>query len=136
MKRIGIKILSPIKDFLKILILKPLISMITKMLSTILFVSGQILIPGFLTGMKKCKEVFQTGFRNGGFLWVPPQTFFDLKLANLLNISKPTVRASSLLEIAARYSSVLNLESLGFFVGTFAPTILIQTHSLSIWLGN
>ena len=136
MKRIGIKIFLPIKYFLKTLILKPLIFMITKMLGTILFVSGQILIPGFSTGMKKCKEVFQIGFRNGGFLWVPPQIFFVLKFINLLNISKPTVRASSLLEIVTRYFSVLNLESLGFYVGIFVPTILIQAHSLSIWLGN
>ena len=110
--------------------------MITKMLGTILFVSGQIPIPGFLTGMKKFKEVFQTGFRNGGFLWVPLQTFFVLKSINILNTSKPTVRASSLLEIATRYSFVLNLESLGFYVKTFVPTILSQAHSLSIWLGN
>ena len=44
------------KDYLKNLILKPLIIMITKMLGTILFVSGQILIPGFLTGMKNAKK--------------------------------------------------------------------------------
>ena len=124
------------KDFLKNLILKPLIIMITKMLGTILFVSGQILIPGFLTGMKKCKEVFQIGFRNGGFLWELLQIFFFLKSINLLNTSKPTVRASSLLEIATRYSFVLNLESLGFYVGIFVPTNLNQAHSLSIWLGN
>ena len=31
---------------------------------------------------------------------------------------------------------VLNLESLGFYVGIFVPTILIQAHSRSIWLGN
>ena len=72
----------------------------TKMLGTILFVLGQILIPSFSTGVIKCKEIFQTGFRNGGFLWVPPQIFFVLKLANLLNISKPTVIASSFMEIA------------------------------------
>ena len=70
------------------------------MLGTILFVLGQVLIPDFLTRVKKHKKVFQTGFRNGGFLWVPPQIFFVLKLANLLNISKPTVIVSSLLEIA------------------------------------
>ena len=98
--------------------------MITKMLGTILFVSGQILIPGFLTGMKKCKNVFQTGFRNGGYLWVPLQIFYVLKLAKLLNTSKPTVIASSLLEIVIRYSFVLNLESLGFYVGIFVPTKL------------
>ena len=136
MKRIGIKIFSPIKDFLNILIHKPLIFMITKMLGIILFVLGQVLIPGFSTGMKKCKVLFQTGFRNGGFLWVPLQTFSALKSANLLIISKPTVRASSLLEIATRYSFVLNLESLGIYVGIFVPTILIQAHSRSIWLGN
>ena len=136
MKRIGIKISSPTKDFLNILIHKPLIFMITKILGIILFVLGQVLIPGFSTGMKKCKDFFQTGFRNGGFLWVPLQTFSSLKSANLLIISNPTVRASSLLEIATRYSFVLNLESLGFYVGIFVPTILIQAHSRSIWLGN
>ena len=136
MRRIGIKIFLPIKDFLKNLILKPLITMITKMIGTILFVSSQILIPGFLTGMKKCKKVFQTGFRNGGYLWVPLQIFYVLKSKNLLIMSKPTVIASSLLEIAIRYSFVLNLESLGFYVGIFVPTNLNQAHSLSIWLGN
>ena len=136
MKRIRIKIFSPIKDFLKNLILKPLIFMITKMHGIILFVSGQILISGFLTGMKKCKDLFQTGFTTGGFLWVPPQIFYVLKFFFFFNISKPTVRASSLLEIATRYSFVLNLESLGFYVGIFVPTNLSQAHSLRIWLGN
>ena len=136
MKRIGIKIFLPIKNFLKNLILKPLITMITKILGTILFVSGQTLIPGFSIGMKKCKDLFQTGFRNGGFLWVPLQIFSVLKFKNLLNMSKPTVIASSLLEIATRYSFVLNLESLGFYVGIFVPTNLNQAHSLSIWQGN
>ena len=136
MKRFGIKTFSPIKDFLKILILKPLIIMITRMLGTILFVSGQILIPGFLTGLKKCKEVFQIGLRNGGFLWVPLQIFSVLYSTNLLNTSKPTVIASSLLKIATHYSFVLNLESLRFYVGIFVPINLNQAHSLSIWLGN
>ena len=31
---------------------------------------------------------------------------------------------------------MLNLESLGFYVGIFVPTILNQAHSLCIWLGN
>ena len=106
------------------------------MLGTILFVSSETLIPGFLTRMKKCKELFQTGFRNSGYLWVPLQIFYVLKLAKLLNTSKQTVIASSLLEIATRYSFVLNLESLGFYVGIFVPTKLNQAHSLSIWLGN
>ena len=61
---------------------------------------------------------------------------FCPEIKNLLNISKPTVRASSPLEIATRYSFVLNLESLGFYVGIFVPTNLNQAHSLSIWLGN
>ena len=65
-----------------------------------------------------------------------PNIFFFLKSINLLNTSKPTVRASSLLEIATRYSFVLNLESLRFYVGIFVPTNLNQAHSLSIWLGN
>ena len=90
-----------------------------------IFLSDQILIPGFLTGEKKYKKAFQTGFRNGGFLWELPQTFFVLKLANLLNFLKPIVRASSLLEIVTHYFSVLNLESLGFYVGTFVPTIFL-----------
>ena len=136
MRRNGIKIFSPIKDFPKNLIHKPLITMITKMLGTILSVSGQTLILGFSTGMKKCKKLFQTGFRNGGYLWVPLQIFSVMKSKNLLIMSKPTVIASSLLEIAIRYSFVLNLESLGFYVGIFVPTKPNQAHSLSIWLGN
>ena len=117
MKKIGIKIFSPIKDFLNILIHKLLTSMITKMLGTIHFVSGQILIPGFLTGMKKCKKVFETGFRNGGYSWVPPQIFSVLKSSKLLITSKLTVIASSLLEIAIHFSFVLNLEySINYFI--------------------
>ena len=136
MKRIGIKILLPIKDFLNILILKPLTILITKMLGTILFVLGQVLIPGFSTEVKKYKNAFQTSFRNGGFLRVPLQIFFVLKLVNLLNTSKPTVTAFSLLETVIHYFSVLNLESLGFYVGTFVPTNFLQNHSLRIWPGN
>ena len=136
MKKIGIKIFLPIKDFLNILIHKLLITMITKILGTIRFVSGQTLIPCSLTGMKKCKKLFQIGFRNGGYLWVPLQIFSVLKSSKLLIISKPIVIASSLLEIAIHFSFVLNLESLGFFVGIFVPTKLNQAHSLSIWLGN
>ena len=90
----------------------------------------------FFNWMKKCKKVFQTGFRNGGYLWVPPQIFYVLKSKNLLIMSKPTVIASSLMEIAIHFSFVLNLESLGFYVGIFVPTKLNQAHSLSIWLGN
>ena len=58
---------SLIRNFLKTLIHKPLIFMITKMLGFILFVLDQVLIPGFLIGMKKFKIIFQIGFRNGGF---------------------------------------------------------------------
>ena len=64
------------------------------------------------------------------------QTFFVLKSIKPLNTSKLTVRASSLLETATHYFSVLNLESLGFYVGTFVPTIFLQAHSFRIWLGN
>ena len=136
MKNIGIKIFSSIKDFQNILIHKLLITMITKMLGTIRFVSSQIPIPGFLTGMKKCKKVFQIGFRNGGYSWVPAQIFSVLKSSKLLNTSKPIVIAFSLLEIVIHFSFVLNLESLGFYVGIFVPTKISQAHSLSIWLGN
>ena len=96
--RIGIKIFSPIKDFLKNLIHKPLIIMITKMLGTILFVSGQILIHGFLTRMKKCKKAFQTGFKNGVYLWVTLQIFYVMKFKNLLNMSKPIVIDSNVIK--------------------------------------
>ena len=106
------------------------------MLGTILFVLDQILIPGFLTGVKKYKKLFQTGFRNGGFLWVPLQIFFVLKSTRLLNFSKLTVRAFSLLETVTHYFSVLKLESLGFYAGTFVPTNFLQAHSLRIWQGN
>ena len=123
MKMIGIKTLLPIKDFLNTLILKHLISMTTKMLGTILFVSSQILIYGFSTGVKNYKKVFQTGFRNCGYLWVSPQIFFVLKLAKLLNTSKPIVIAFSLLETVIHFSFVINLESLGFYVGTLVTTI-------------
>ena len=125
-----------LKVFLKNLIHKPLTFMITKMLDTIPFVSGQTHIPGFLTGMKKCKKDFQIGFRNGGFLWVPLQIFSVLKSKNLLKTSETTVIASSLLEIAIHFSFVLNLESLGFYVGTIAFNKPNQAHSLSICPGN
>ena len=67
---------------------------------------------------------------------MPLQIFFVLKSKNLLNTSKPIVIASFLLEIATHFSFVLNLESLGFYVGIFVPTNLHQAHSLSIWPGN
>ena len=59
-----------------------------------------------------------------------------MKSKNLLIMSKTTVIASSFLEIATHYSFVLNLESLGFYVGTFLFNKPNQAHSLSIWLGN
>ena len=62
--------------------------------------------------------------------------FFVLKFANLLITSKLTVKAFSLLEIAIHSLSVLNLESLGFFVGTSLPIISYLHHISSIWLGN
>ena len=106
------------------------------MLGTIPFVSGQTLIPAFLTRMKKCKNNFQIGFNNGGFLWVPLQIFYVLKSKNILNTSETTVIASSLLKIAIHFSFVLNLESLGFYVGTIAFNKPNQAHSLSIWPRN
>ena len=108
MKKIGIKIYSLIKDFLNILIHNLLIFMTTKMPGTMFFVLGQILILGFLIGMKKFKKPFQTGFKNGGFLWELLQISFVLKLVKVMNISNQIVKAFSLLEIVIHYFSVLN----------------------------
>ena len=108
MKKIGIKIFLLTKDFLNILIHNLLIFMITKMPGTMFFVLSQTLILGFLTGMKKFKKSFQTGFRNGGFLWELLQIFFVLKLVKVMNISNQIVKAFSLLEIVIHYFSVLN----------------------------
>ena len=47
-----------------------------------------------------------------------------------------TVIVFSLLETAIHSYFVLNLESLGFYVGIYVLTISNQAHSLSIWLGN
>ena len=100
--------ISLIKDFLNILIHNLLIFMTTKMPGTMFFVLGQIHILGFLTGMKKFKKPFQTGFKNGGFLWELLQIFFVLKLVKVMNISNQIVKAFSLLEIVIHYFSVLN----------------------------
>ena len=103
MKKIGIKIFLLTKDFLNILIHNLLIFMTTKMPGTMFFVLGQTLILGFLTGMKKFKKPFQTGFRNGGFLWELLQIFFVLKLVKVMNISNQIVKSFSLLEIVIHY---------------------------------
>ena len=42
-----------------------------------------LLIPGFLTGEKIFKNLFQIGFRNSGYFLVPIQIFYVLKSANL-----------------------------------------------------
>ena len=82
-----------------------------------------LLIPGFLTGEKIFKNLFQIGFRNGGFFLVPLQIFSVLKSANLLITSKPIVKTFSLQEIVFHFHFVLNLGSLGFFVGNSLPII-------------
>ena len=95
-----------------------------------------LLIPGFLSGMIKFKNLFQTGFRNGGSFLVLLQTFFVLKSANLLITSKPIVKTFSLQETVIHFPFVLNLESLGLFVGNLLPIISYQYNFPSIWQGN
>ena len=46
------------------------------------------------------------------------------------------MKAFSLWEIVIHYPSVLNSESLGFFVGNSPPIIFYQHHFPSIWLGS
>ena len=91
---------------------------------------------GFSTGEKKLKKLSQTGFRNGGSFLELLKVFFVLKFANFFIISKLIVKAFSLLEIAIHFLYVLNLESLGFFVGNSPPIISYLYHFPSIWLGN
>ena len=78
-------------------------------------------IHGFSIEEKKFKQIFQTGFRNGGSFLELFKIFSVLKLENLLIISKQNVKAFSLWEIVIHYLSVLNLESLEFFVGNLPP---------------
>ena len=102
------------KDFLKTLFHKPLITLTTKMHGITLSLLYHLPIHGFLIGEKNFKKLFQIGFRNGGYFLVPLKIYFVLKSANP---SKPIVRTFSLLEIVTHFLFVLNLESLGFFVG-------------------
>ena len=87
------------------------------MLGTILSLLDHLPICGFSIGEKNFKKLFQIGFRNGGFFLVPVKTFSVLKSANLLIILKQIVRTFSPQEIVIHFPFVLNLESLGFFVG-------------------
>ena len=91
---------------------------------------------GFSIEEKKLKNLFQIGFKNGGFFLVPLKIFSVLKFANHLIISKPIVKTFSLQEIVIHFPFVLNLGSLGFFVGNSLRTIFCQHHFPSIWLGN
>ena len=136
MKRIGIKIFLPINDFLNILILKPLIFMTTKMIGIILFVSDQILIPSFLTGMKKCKEVFQIGFRNGGFFMGATPNIFCPEIKKSFDYFENN--SESFFPTGNSYSLFFctQFRIPWILCWIFVPTILIQAHSLSIWLGN
>ena len=63
-------------------------------------------------------------------------TSFVLKSANLLIISKLIVKVFSLLEIVIHSLFVLNLGSLGFFVGILLPIVFCLHRIPSIWLGN
>ena len=79
LKRIGNKVLLLIKDFLKILFLKPLIILITKMCGFTCFLSNHLPTHGFLIGEIRLKQLFQIGFKNGGSFLDPIQIFFVLK---------------------------------------------------------
>ena len=134
---IGNKILILLtNNFLKILFHKPLITLITKMHGITLSMLDHLLIPGFLTVVKNFKNLSQIGLRNGGYFLMPLKIFFVLKFANPFTTSKPTVKTFSLQETVIHSLSVLNLESLGFFVGNSLPIIFCQHHFLSFWLGN
>ena len=136
MKRTGNKVFLHTNDFLKILFLKLLTILITKMHGLTHFLLDLLPTQGYSIGEKKLKKISQTGFRNGGSLLKLLKIYFVLKFANLLITSKLTMKKFSLLEIAIHFLSVLNLESLGFFVGTSLPTTTCLLHFPSIWLGN
>ena len=87
------------------------------MLGITLSLLDHLPIHGFSIGEKNFKKLFQISFRNGGYFLVPLKIFFVLKFANPLTTSKPIVKTFSLQKIIIHYLSVLNLESLGFFVG-------------------
>ena len=130
------KVLLHIKDFLKILFLKLLTILITKMHGLTHFLLDLLPTHGFSIGEKNLKKNLQTGFRNGGSFLELLKIFFVLKFANLLITSKLTMKVFSLMEITIHSLSVLNLESLGFFVGTLLPIISCLHLIPSIWLGN
>ena len=87
------------------------------MLGITLSLLDHLPIHGFLIGERNFKNLFQIGFRNGGYFLVPLKIFFVLKSANPLTTSKPIVKMFSLQETVIHFPYVLNLESLGFFVG-------------------
>ena len=87
------------------------------MLGITLSLLDHLPIHGFSIREKNFKEIFQISFKNGGCFLVPLKIFFVLKFANPLTILKPIVRTFSLQEIVIHFAFVLNLESLGFFVG-------------------
>ena len=91
--------------------------LITKMHGIKLPLLDHLPIHGFSIGEKNFKKLFQTGFRNGGYFLVPLKIFFVLKSANPLTTSKPIMKTFSLQETIIHFPYVLNLESLGFFVG-------------------
>ena len=127
LKKTRNKVLLHTKGFLKTLFLKLLIILNTKM-------HGLTHSPtlGFSIGEKILKNLFQIGFRNGGYFLEPIKIFFVLKFTNTLTISKPIVKTFSLLEIVIHFLFVLNLESLGFFVGNSPPIISCLHHFPSI----
>ena len=125
-----------INVFHKILFLKPLIMLTTKMIGLTHFLLDLLPTHGFSIWEKNLKQIFQTGFRNGGSFLELLKIFFVLKFANLLTTSKLTMKVFSLLEIVIHSLFVLNLKSIGFFVGNFLLIILCLHHFPNIWLGN
>ena len=91
--------------------------LITKMHGITLSLLDHLPIHGFSIGEKNFKKLSQTGFRNGGYFLVRLKIIFVLKSANPFITSKPIVKTFSLQETVIHFPFVLNLESLGFFVG-------------------
>ena len=136
MKRIGNKILLLTNVFPKVLNLKPLIILITKMHGLTHFLSNLLSIHGFLIEEKNFKHFFQTGSKKDGFSFELFQIFFVPTYEKPLIISKPIVNFFSLMETNIHYYFVLSLGSLGLSTGTLPLIICSHLIFPNIWPEN
>ena len=83
----------------------------------------------FFNWGEKSQKHFPNWFQEWWLFLELLKIFFVLKFTNLFITSKLTVKAFSLQKITIHFPSVLNLESLGFFVRISLPTISVTPQS-------